>query len=134
MFSVANLLRLDQYWGMFSPTVLKRDGWFVYQGVDSTNKQWDLRLNKAEVDYNKPPHIVSMYSSDRWRKLAENLQSDNYTFLRPLYARYVLKKWNRENPGHQMQMLNLYYMEKTNQPDYRPATVQKILYCVSDGR
>src|SRR5688572_6217093 len=37
-----NVLRLDQHWGMFSPNVLKKDGWFVFHGVDSVGRQWDL--------------------------------------------------------------------------------------------
>ena len=55
-----NALRLDQYWGMFSPTVMKKDGWYVYHGMDSIGRQWDLRLNQDYVDYKKPEHVVSI--------------------------------------------------------------------------
>src|SRR5690606_37410465 len=58
----AYTLRLDQYWGMFSPSVLRKDGWFVYQGVDSLNRTWDLRTGRQGTDFSKPAHIVSMYS------------------------------------------------------------------------
>lgn len=128
----ANALRLDQYWGMFSPYVLKKDGWFVYHGIDSLGRQWDLRRNEDYVDYTKPAHIVSMYHSDRWRKLAENLQNDNFTFLRPLYGKYVLHKWNKEHPEKKIAILNLYFMEKENLPGYKTTPVTKKLYCVSD--
>lgn len=130
----AYALRLDQYWGMFSPSVLRKDGWFVYQGVDSLGREWDLRTGKQGTDFSKPPHIVSMYASDRWRKLAENIQGDGHTFLRPLYAKYVLRKWNAVHPDRQIAWLHLYYMEKYNQPDYREPHIQKVLYCVTDGR
>lgn len=130
----AAFFRLDQYWGMFSPSVLKKDGWFVYHGIDRHGREWDLYLDKGVVDYNKPKHIVSMYRNDRWRKLAENMQSDQFTFLRPQYARYVLQKWNREHPHHRMHTLNLYFMEKMNQAGYRSGKVTKVLYYTSDGR
>lgn len=129
-----NVLKLDQYWGMFSPDVMKRDGWFIYHGIDSTGRQWDLRLDQDFVDYKKPAHVVKMYKTDRWRKLAENMQRSEFTFLRPLYCRYIIKKWNADHPEKQISTLNLYYMQKENLPDYKTTEVEKILYSVCDGR
>jgi len=129
-----NVARLDQYWGMFSPSVLKRDGWFVYHGKDSLGRQWDLRLNQDYVDYKKPEHIVSMYKTDRWRKLAENMQRDDFTFLRPLYCNYVLREWNKNHPEKKINMLNLYYMQKESLPDYKTSEAKQILFSVCDGR
>lgn len=125
-----NAFRLDQYWGMFSPSILKKDGWFVYHGMDSIGRQWDLYRNNEYVDYKKPNHIVKMYKSDRWRKLAENMQNDNYTFLRPQYCRYIIREWNKKHPTKKMNMLNFYYMEKINLPDYKTSEVKKNLFCV----
>lgn len=125
-----NVLRLNQYWGMFSPGVLKKDGWFVYHGADSLGRQWDLRLNQDYVDYKKPRYIVSMYKSDRWRKLAENMQSDDYTFLRPLYCKYLLYAWNKQHPEKRLATLNLYYMQKESLPGYKTTPVEKKLFCV----
>ncbi|MDO9001267.1 MAG: hypothetical protein Q7W45_15995 [Bacteroidota bacterium] len=125
-----NVLRLDQYWGMFSPSILKKDGWFVYHGMDSIGRQWDLYRDNEYVDYKKPEHIVSMYKSDRWRKLAENMQNDSYTFLRPQYCRYIIREWNKKHPNKKMNMLNLYYMEKQNLADYKTTEVKKTLFCV----
>lgn len=129
-----NVLRLDQFWGMFSPSVLKKDGWFVFDGKDSLGRQWDLRLNQDYVDYKKPERIVSMYKTDRWRKLAENMQRDDFTFLRPLYCNYILKKWNREHPEKKINLLFLYYMTKESLPDYKTTPVNKNLFSVCDGR
>lgn len=125
-----NAFRLDQYWGMFSPSILKKDGWFVYHGMDSIGRQHDLYRDNDYVDYKKPEHVVKMYKSDRWRKLAENMQNDNYTFLRPLYCRYIIREWNKEHPNKKMNMLNLYYMEKQNLADYKISELKKNLFCV----
>lgn len=127
-----NSLRMDQYWGMFSPAVLKKDGWYVYYGIDSLGRQWDLRLNQDYVDFSKPEHIVNMYRSDRWRKLAENMQMDSYTFLRPRFGRYMLHQWNLKHPHKKMFTLNLYFMEKETLPDYKTPLITKKLFCVSN--
>jgi hypothetical protein len=124
------VLRLNQYWGVFSPTVMKRDGWFVYYGIDSLGRQWDLRRNEDYVDFSKPAHIVNMYKNDRWRKLAENLQSDASAFLRPLYCKYILSNWNSKHPEKKIVTLNLYFMEKKSLPNYRTTAVEKKIFCV----
>jgi hypothetical protein len=125
-----NCLRFDQNWAMFSPGVMKKDGWFVYHGSDSIGRQWDLRLNQDYVDYHKPRRIVSMYKTDRWRKLAENMQNPYFTFLRPLYGNYILREWNKNHPEKKLKLLNLYFMEKEALPGYRSSPVKKELYCV----
>ncbi|WP_317897567.1 HTTM domain-containing protein [Aurantibacillus circumpalustris] len=125
-----NALRLNQYWGMFSPSVLKKDGWFVYYGRDSIGRQWDLRRNEDYVDFSKPKRLVSMYKSDRWRKLAENLQSDRYIFLRPLFCKYILHKWNKKHSKKKISSLSVYFMEKENLPNYSTSTPVKTLHCL----
>src|SRR5690606_22570144 len=109
----------------------KEDGWFVYYGIDEQGRQWDLRTNSDYVDFSKPERIVSMYKSDRWRKLAENMAKGSNTFLRPLYGKYVLDEWNKQHSEKKILTLNLYYMEKINLPDYKTTGPVKKLYCVS---
>lgn len=123
------IFRFDQYWGMFSPYVMRKDGWLVYYGIDSLGRQWDLRLNQDYVDFSKPDRVVSMYRTDRWRKLAENMQGQGL-FLRPLYCKYILHKWNREHPEKQISTLNLYFMMKENLLNYKSTAPVKHLYCV----
>lgn len=125
---VLNAIKVSQYWGMFSPTVLKNDGWFVYDGRDSQGRQHDLRTDSDYVDFKKPKHVVSMYKTDRWRKLAENMQGNN-TFLRPLYCNYILNNWNVKHPNKKMAALNLYYVNEINLPNYQTTKPVKELYC-----
>ncbi len=124
-----NMFRLDQYWGMFSPTVMKRDGWFVLDGRDSIGAQWDIVNNDDYVEFTKPKHVVRNYTTDRWRKLAENMQGNN-TFLRPLFCKYLLTKWNKEHPEKKLAILNLYFMSKNNLLNYKTTPVEKESFCV----
>ncbi len=125
-----NILRLDQYWGMFSPSVLKRDGYYVYYGMDSLGRQWDMIRNEDYVDFEKPKSVVKIHKTDRWRKLTENMQRDDMTFLRPLYCTYILKQWNKHHPEKQMFTLKLYYMQKESLPNYKTTALEKILFCI----
>ncbi len=125
-----NALRLDQYWGMFSPSVLKKDGWYVYYGMDSIGRQWDLIRNEDYVNFEKPKSILKIHTTDRWRKITENMQRDEMAFMRPLYCNYILKRWNKRHPEKKMFTLKLYYMQKESLLNYKTTPVEKILYCL----
>jgi hypothetical protein len=125
-----NATRMDQYWGMFSPNILKKDGWYVYYGTDSIGRQWDLIRNEDYVSFEKPESVLKIHRTDRWRKLTENMQRDGFDFLRPAYCKYILKKWNRQHPEKKMYTLFLYYMEKESLPDFKTTPAEKKLYCI----
>jgi hypothetical protein len=127
---VVNAVRFDQYWGMFSPNVLKRDGWYVYYGMDSLGRQWDLAQNADHVSFDKPDQVLQIHKTDRWRKLTENLQREDMLFLRPFFCRYKLKEWNKKHPEKRMNSLMLYYMQSETLPHYKRTPVQKVLLCV----
>lgn len=129
MTAVINVLRLNQYWGMFSPHIMKEDGWYVYEGFTETGKHWDLRQNTPYINTDKPKHLVKHYKSDRWRKLAENIQRNEYTFLRPVFCKYKLNTWNAEHPDNKMKSLNLLFFEETTDSNYQTKPVQRLQYC-----
>lgn len=126
-----NFLRLNQNWAMFSPGILRKGGWFVYHGLDSLGRQWDMRRNCDYVDYKEPEKRSDLFRNDRWRKLSENMQNEKFIFLRHLYGNYYLKNWNREHPEKKIKTLNLYFMEQENLEHYHKSEARKILYVVS---
>lgn len=130
LIEVVNALRLDQYWGMFSPGVLRKDGYLVYHGMDAIGRQWDLRRDEDYVDYHEPAHIVDLHRNDRWRKWTENMQDDRFTFLRPLYCQYTIRQFNAKAKKRKVQLLKLYWVQKETQPSYQPAIRKEILYCI----
>jgi hypothetical protein len=134
MLAPVNIFRFDQYWGMFSPSVLKRDGWYVYHAMDSLGQSWDLQNRSAQINFSKPSSVFAIHRTDRWRKLTENLQRDNSTFLRPLFCRYVLREWNKKHPDKQMYTLFLYYMQTETLADYKKEPTQKILFSTCNDR
>jgi hypothetical protein len=136
MHVVINTLRLNQYWGMFSPHIMKEDGWYVYEGYTDSGKHWDLYNNTPFIKAEKPEHLVKHYKSDRWRKLAENIQRNEYTFLRPLYCKYYLNKWNTEHPENKMRSLDFIFFQETSDENYKvkPLERKQFCFCVSDDK
>ena len=86
------VLRLEQNWGMFSPSILKDDGWFVYSGFNKKNKYIDIKNNMDSVSFKKPENGVSEFESDRWRKFQENYTFNNNNYMRPFYCKYLINK------------------------------------------
>ncbi len=125
-----NVMRLNQFWGMFSPYILKEESWYVHEGFTHEGKHWDLYYNLPYIIVDKPRHLVKHYKSDRWRKLAENIQRDEYSFLRPLYCKYYLKKWNRLHPENKMESMHFIIMKETSVPNYQSSKPERILLCV----
>lgn len=125
---ISHLLRLEQNWGMFSPAVLKDDGWFVYEGFTEQHRYINLQ-NGDSVDFRKPAHVVETYESDRWRKFGENYTFNNNNHMRPYFCRYLIREWNRKHPDNQVTEATIFYMQETSLPAYQVKPVQKIAVC-----
>ncbi|RYZ20865.1 MAG: hypothetical protein EOP49_47350, partial [Sphingobacteriales bacterium] len=46
---IGQLLRIDQYWGMFAPQVFKDDGWYIFEGRTADGKLINIRENGVPV-------------------------------------------------------------------------------------
>jgi len=129
LMSVVHTLRLEQSWGMFSPSVLKDDGWFVYQGICSNGQQYELLTEQEDVSFDKPEHPLRAYESDRWRKFGENYVFNNNNHMRPYFCRYLLREWNPRHPDKALEMLNIVFMKEVSLPGYRISPPEKIITC-----
>ncbi len=127
---IANPLKLEQYWGMFSPNVYKTDGWYIYRGIKQNNSIWDIYNDKPGLDYNKPKDIDKMYPSDRWRKFAENYEKNTTNFMRPYYCKYLIREWNKKHPENKIDGLNIIYLMEETLPDYKTAPIKKQNICL----
>jgi hypothetical protein len=115
------LLRLDQNWGMFAPTPLNRDGWFVIPGRLQDHTTVDLFRNGAPVDLHERNHdeIYAQYPNERWRKYFMNLQSDTFIPYRLYYGRYLCRWWNEGRSMDDPKLLidfDIYFYEHPTMP------------------
>ena len=122
------LLRVDQHWGMFAPSVFKDDGWYVLEGTTRAGRRLDLNRGGAPVSYAKPYSVEALFKNDRWRKYAENCLFISKSWLRPLYCQYLLRTWAADPAHPPLRHLSIIYMKEVSQPDYRvPPPTREVL-------
>ncbi|MGZ3864116.1 MAG: HTTM domain-containing protein [Bacteroidia bacterium] len=126
--SVGYAVRLNQNWGMFAPTVLKEDGWYILEGF-SSGKTIDINRDGKPADYTKPKNFMEYIKDDRWRKFGENYMLEINAFIRPYYCNYLLKDWNINHPERKLDSLNVVYMKEFSKPPGEPQPVVKEILC-----
>lgn len=124
-----NTLRLEQSWGMFSPSVYKEDGFYIYSGYTKTGNYIDLKRNGQPVSYAKPASIVSEFESDRWRKFGENYLFNNNNYMRPYFCKYLIKRWNGQHPENPVSDLTIFFIKEESLPDYQTKAPEKKALC-----
>mgnify|MGYP001611879078 FL=1 len=123
---VAQLLRIDQYWNMFSPFPLKDDGWYVAEGAFDNGVKIDLLREGQVVNYEKPGHVAALYKHERWRKYLMNLWDGGYSHHRSYYLNYLCYNWNKEHDediGH----VKLIFMLEVTGPDYKIEPIKEVV-------
>jgi hypothetical protein len=129
VLAFGSALRLEQNWGMFSPYILKDDGYYVYSGLNTNNQLIDIKHPSQAISFSKPEHLIAEFESDRWRKYSENYAFKNNNYMRPFYCNYLLKKWNLENPENKISELTIYFMKEISLPDYKTKPIEKNVVC-----
>lgn len=124
-----NTLRLEQSWGMFSPSVYKDDGFYVYSGYTKGGSYIDVKRGGQSVSYAKPANIVSEFESDRWRKFGENYLFDNNNYMRSYFCKYLLNTWNREAPEMHITDLTIFFIKEESLPNYQTKALEKKALC-----
>lgn len=124
-----NTLRLEQSWGMFSPSVYKDDGFYIYSGYTKGGRYIDVKRGGQSVSYAKPENIVSEFESDRWRKFGENYLFDNNNYMRPYFCKYLLNTWNRKAPEMHITDLTIFFMKEESLPNYQTKALEKKALC-----
>jgi hypothetical protein len=88
------IVRLDQSWGMFAPTVLKQDGWIVAKAELNDGTFVDVNAKDHVLSYVKPLNVLDRFKNDRWRKLNEQLYLTANNTIRGHYANLLTIEWN----------------------------------------
>jgi hypothetical protein len=127
--SIGYAVRLNQNWGMFAPTVLKDDGWYIMEGVTPDKKTIDINRDGKVVDFTKPKNFIEFIKDDRWRKFGENYMLAANGFMREFYCSYLLKDWNKHNPGNKIDSLTVIYMKEPTPPPGKPLNATKENLC-----
>ena len=121
--------RFDQNWGMFAPTVLKDDGWYVLHATTVDNHEIDINREGLPLDYKKPASPLNYIKDDRWRKYGENISFKTNSIVRPYYCKYLIRKWNKDHPENTLRYLEIIYMKETTKPNYKYSYPTKEVLC-----
>ncbi|MBB4603064.1 hypothetical protein HNQ93_003853 [Hymenobacter luteus] len=123
------LIRTDQHWGMFAPSVFKDDGWYILDGTTTTGQHLDLNRQGRPTTSRKPASVVALFRNDRWRKYSENYLFVDNSYMRPYYCNYLLRIWH-EDPTHPpLRQLEVIYMKEVSLPDYKVAGPTREVLC-----
>ena len=129
---IGAVLRLDQKWDMFSPRPLIDDGWFVIVGNLANGEKIDLFRNGAEVSFEKPQSVSSMYKNQRWRKYMMNLWLISHSNYRPYYLTYLCGEWNRTHTdGESLENVEMIFMREDTLLNYEISNPKRIT--ISEG-
>lgn len=124
----AEVLGLEQHWGMFAPAVFKDDGWFIYEGTTNDSMTIDCSTRKT-VNYVKPKYVVSQFKNDRWRKYTEYFIQVSNIPMRNYYCQYYLNKFNSDNKESKLKYLEIIYMKEVSAPNYLPVKATREVLC-----
>lgn len=124
------MLRVDQHWGMFAPSVFKDDGWFVLAGKSESGKEYDLLTSSNSINYKRASGAIGVFKEDRWRKYSENILFVHNSHFRNYYCYYLIHHWNRHHsPDAKISSLEIIYMKESSLPFYEVDSVKKELLC-----
>jgi len=128
---VGELFKLHQQWNMFSPSVYKDDGWFIYLGSKEDGTEVDLIMEGRPVSFDRPERMADRVKNDRWRKYGENIIQIANSHFRLYLCDYLLLEWNRRNPDEKVVHLQIIYMLERTLPDYQTEEISResICYC-----
>lgn len=125
---IAYVTRLDQNWGMFSPSVFKDDGWFIFSATTESGKKVDILKEGRELSFVKYASVIGPFREDRWRKYSENILLIKNSHFRPYYCSYLLNGWNTQNPL-KIKSLQIIYMKEISLPGYSVKGPSKEILC-----
>jgi hypothetical protein len=114
----AQLVYVDQLWGLFSPDPPLYDGWYVFMGVQADGTEVDPFWHE-KVSFAKPP-VVSETMNIRWREFFFRLQRDKRDPRWQHFGAWLCRAWNETHSGDErLDRVYAYFVEETTN---RPAS------------
>jgi hypothetical protein len=111
----AAALGLNQGWGVFAPRPGTYHGWFVMPARLRDGSEVDL-FRRCPVDWARPAMPSEWYVNSRWRRYLLNLLDDDYAWLKPHFAEFLRRRWDRDNPGREVMSLEVYLVRPLPEP------------------
>ncbi len=132
----AQLVYIDQLWGLFSPDPPVYDGWYAFMGVQRNAVEVNPFWPDQRVGFDKPP-VVSETMNIRWREFFFRLQRDATDPRWASFGRWMCRAWNERHAGpEQLDRAYVYYVEETTtRPAPQRGNILTLMAheCAADG-
>ena len=131
-----SLLRMDQYWGMFSPNPMTLDGWYVIAAELEDGRVIDFLEPEREDLWSKPAQVLQTYPSDRWKEYM--MRIFDYPSQSKLWQgviSYFQSQWRSQYlEDVQVKSVTVYYMiEKTTALGVLPVEKEQLWPATDDN-
>lgn len=123
----AHVLRMDQTWDMFAPTVLKDDGWFTINTKMKNGQNIDIFQN-SDPKWTEPDDWLDYYISERWRKYFKNLYRTDEEKFYESFVTSLSRKWEEKNSANISKVTVFYFLEFTPAPGNPEKIEREMLY------
>lgn len=132
---VVSLLRMDQYWGMFSPNPMVHDGWYVMQAEREDGSQFDLLDPNRSSLWDKPANVLETFPSDRWKEYMMMLYDfpDQAQLWERVVDHFKSSRESKHPNESPIQKVEVYYMMEKTLPDGVAPVEKELLWPVSTG-
>ena len=122
------ILKLDQSWGMFAPTVLKEDGWLVAKAEFYNGSVLDLFASDLPLSYAKPASVLAKFKNDRWRKFTEQIVITPNNKLLTQYAQFLVSNHHSyaSDNKHQIKKITIIFMRENSRAFGQKETIEKL--------
>jgi hypothetical protein len=120
-----NVLRLTQYWNIFTPHPFRKDAWPMLVATLNDGSKVEL-LTGGPVRWSKPEDVSDIFKNARWRKYANNMgiRSIGRRHYRNWAAMHA-RRWNAKNPeSRHVKEVEFIRMVEMLRPDLTEAPVQ----------
>ncbi|MEM1312818.1 MAG: DCC1-like thiol-disulfide oxidoreductase family protein [Patescibacteria group bacterium] len=128
--SIMYNLRLDQYWGMFSPRPTQESVWLAVSGKLVNGTQVNvLDKTKSEVSFVRQLEPPDRFWSQGWRNYFIDYPARNNVHTE-IFSRYLCHEWNegKDLQGEELRELTLYTYFQVNSLEGRGPEIERFRY------
>ena len=124
---MGQLLNIHQDWRMFAPSPRLVYTWYVINGQLADGREFDLWTG-GPVSWGKSTERPAWVKDYRWRTYMRYIANDRQRLLRPYFAGYVCREWNKTHPSdNQVKGLTFYRLDEPIALDGSPQLTKTTL-------
>ncbi len=133
MFSLGNILRIDQNWAFFAPRPYYHDGFWISEGHlkddgKDGNKIVDpINLRTEPPNFDKPATLEEYYPNGNWVAYYIGLKEVSSLGHIHSFHKFLCRRWKEAKPTQPLQRIDLFFMDEITPRPGEPFVNEKVL-------